>query len=386
MEIRNLIGGFVKKTKKAVFLGKWNHYKSLFLVLVFGILYGASVYNYLLFHSLVELFSIIIGSLIFVITWNSRDQLENNYLIFLGGAYFFIAGLDLFHTLAYKGMGVFPAFGSNLPTQLWISARYVEAATLLIAPILLGLKRKIKILYPFLIYLVIFIALLVSIFGGFFPTCYIEEEGLTAFKIVSEYLISIVLGLALYLLYKKKASFEKRIFNLLAVAIVLTIFSEIAFTFYISVYGFSNFVGHFFKLISFFLVYQALIVTGFREPFSLLFREKKEAVDREKFLHSLLRHDVKNKIQVIRGYLDLAKEHDIPEEAEKHIAKAIDGANNSMDIIKKVKTLVSLPKESQYKVELQLLIEGVSDEYKSLFDGDIKLECEKGIEVLGGSF
>jgi divalent metal cation (Fe/Co/Zn/Cd) transporter len=50
-------------------------------------LYLASLYNYLLFHSLAEIFSIVIAFCIFILAWNCRDLIDNNYLIFLGIAY-----------------------------------------------------------------------------------------------------------------------------------------------------------------------------------------------------------------------------------------------------------------------------------------------------------
>jgi hypothetical protein len=90
-------------------------------------LYVTSLYSYLLFHSLAEIFSVIIAVGVFAIAWNSRRFLENNYLLFLGVAFLFVGLIDLLHTLAYKGMGVFPGFGANLPTQLWIAARYRRA-------------------------------------------------------------------------------------------------------------------------------------------------------------------------------------------------------------------------------------------------------------------
>jgi PAS domain S-box-containing protein len=49
--------------------------------------------------------------------------------------------------------------------------------------------------------------------------------------------------------------------------------SELAFTFYVHVYGLSNLVGHFFKIISFYLVYKAIIETSLTQPYRLLFRE-----------------------------------------------------------------------------------------------------------------
>src|ERR1017187_7033434 len=102
--------------------------------LVLG-LYISSRYSYLLFHSLIEFITIAVAFSLFILTWNTRRYLENNCLRLLGFGYGFISLIDLVHTLAYKGMGVFPGYGSNLPTQLWIAARYLQAATLFAAPL-----------------------------------------------------------------------------------------------------------------------------------------------------------------------------------------------------------------------------------------------------------
>jgi len=53
-------------------------------ILVFLGLYLTSLYSYLLFHSLAEIFSIVIACGIFMIVWNSRRFLDNNYLLFIG--------------------------------------------------------------------------------------------------------------------------------------------------------------------------------------------------------------------------------------------------------------------------------------------------------------
>ena len=112
-------------------------YEIIFWVVIIGILYIISRSNYLLFHSLAELFSIFVAYIVFLIVWKSRVRLENRFLIFLGIAYFFVASLDLLHTFAYKGMGIFPHIDLNPPTQLWIAARYMESISLLVALLLL---------------------------------------------------------------------------------------------------------------------------------------------------------------------------------------------------------------------------------------------------------
>ncbi len=237
-------------------------------------LYLTSLYSYLLFHSLVELFSVVIACGIFMIAWNSRRFLDNNYLLYLGIAYLFIGVLDLVHTLAYAGMGVFQGYTSNLPTQLWIAARYVESLSLLIAFSFLG--RRLRPNVAFLSYTLVISLLLVAIFWNIFPQSYIEGVGLTPFKKISEYVISLILLASIVLLVRNRTRFDRGILRLLIASLVFTIGSELAFTFYISVFGISNLIGHLFKIISFYLIYKAIIETGIRNPFNLLFRNLKQ--------------------------------------------------------------------------------------------------------------
>ncbi len=74
---------------------------AVFLVLAASVLYMISRHNYLLFHSFTEGFSIVIAASIFVIAWNTRELTEDNFLLFIGVAYLFVAFIDLLHNLAY---------------------------------------------------------------------------------------------------------------------------------------------------------------------------------------------------------------------------------------------------------------------------------------------
>lgn len=238
-------------------------------------LYLSSLYNYLLFHTIAELASIAVAYGLFMIAWNSREFNENRYVVFLGVAYLFIGSLDFVHTLAYKGMPIFSGYDANLPTQLWIAARYLESLSLLFA--LIFLQRRLKSEHVFSVYSVTFVILLLAVLTDTFPTCYREGLGLTQFKIVSEYIISCTLLAGLGLLYFKRAVFAPPLFKLMTASILCTICSELAFTFYVSVYGLSNLVGHYFKLLSFYLIYKAVIETGLREPYAVLFRNLQES-------------------------------------------------------------------------------------------------------------
>ena len=246
------------------------------VLILFG-LYLTSLYSYLLFHSTAEIFSIVVACGVFMVAWNSRRFLDNNYLLFIGIAYLFVAVLDLIHTLAYTGMGVFPSYTTtNLPTQLWISARYVESLSLLIAPFLL--KRRLRTNFVFVGFTAASVFLLCSIFlWNVFPDCFIEGMGLTSFKKISEYTICFILLVSTGLLIQRREAFDKGVLRLLIGSLFLTIGSELFFTFYVHAYGLSNLIGHFFKIISFYLIYRAIIQTGLVRPYDLLFRNLKES-------------------------------------------------------------------------------------------------------------
>ena len=128
-----------------------------------------------------------------------------------------------------------------------------------------------------ILYTIITTVLLILVFSGFFPVCYVEGIGLTPYKIVSEYIIDLVLAVTIIVMFKHREDFDKRVFTLIIASIVSTIIAELAFTYYIGVYDLSNLIGHLFKILAFFLVYLAIIKIGLENPYNLLFRDLAKA-------------------------------------------------------------------------------------------------------------
>ncbi|MCX7012459.1 MAG: ATP-binding protein [Candidatus Sumerlaeota bacterium] len=241
-------------------------------------LYWVSGKDYLLFHTLVEMFSVVIACGIFMVAWNSQEHLDNYSLLFLGIGFLSVAALDVVHALAYKGMNVFARRDADLPTQLWIAGRYVKSMMLLAAPAFLHRRPN-----PWVV-LTGFAAatalLLLSIFAWrIFPHCYVEPTGLTAFKKTSEYAVSVVMAASLALFWRQRRAYEPRVFHLLSAAIVFSIGSELLFSLYASVYGFANMLGHLLRLLSYYLLYKAIIEVGIRHPYDLVYRSLKESED-----------------------------------------------------------------------------------------------------------
>ncbi len=224
--------------------------------------------GYLLFRSLVEVFSIVIAGSVFVTTWNTRTYhvRAGSFFLLIGIASLFAGSLDLVHTLAYKGINIFPAYDTNLPTQLWIAARYLQSLTLLAAALLLLLEthRHIHLgeraAYWLLAgYAAVTALFLLAAFSRHFPACYITGVGLTPFKRISEYIICMVLASAGLVLWRVRDYFDRETMACLLAAVVISIFSELAFTLYTDVYGVFNIIGHVLKIVVFALLYKSIV-------------------------------------------------------------------------------------------------------------------------------
>ncbi len=260
----------------------------------FFALYLVKSHSYVLFHSLVEVFSIVIAGGIFALAWNARRYFDNGYILLIGISFLFVGFIDLIHALAYKGMGVYPAYGSDLPTQLWIAARWLQALAFFAATFFLDrkLNRPLVVLAGGTVVLIL---LFLSIFyWQTFPSCFVEGTGLTPFKIASEYGISLILLISIVPLMKKKDKLHPRVRQLIIASILSTVASEMSFTLYTDAYGFFNALGHFFKVIAFIFIYKAVVSIGLKQPYDLLFRDLKIRQDElrqsEERYHSLFKH------------------------------------------------------------------------------------------------
>lgn len=235
------------------------------------LLVAADFHNHLLFHTLAELFTVMIAVLLFVVTWQAYPFSKNNFLMFLACGYFWVGGLDLAHTLAYKGMNIIETAIPRPAAQLWIAARYLQSLLLLAAPFFL--ERAVMRKSLFLSFGVVAAVLFILIMSGNFPEAYIEGRGLTPFKIISEYVIIGILAGALAHMTLKRTLMTPQVFVPMAMAVVLTMASELAFTLYGGINDPSVVVGHILKLFAFWLIFVAAVRTTLHEPYQALQRE-----------------------------------------------------------------------------------------------------------------
>ncbi len=239
---------------------------------VLGLYAVRVLFGYPVFHTIVELYAVSVAVGTFMVTWNARRHIDNDYLLILGIAYLFVGSADALHMIAYQGVAVFSGYSdTELPTQLWLVGRYLQASAILIAPVFVS--RKAHPSAVFMVYLAATLALLSAVFLGAFPSALPSAGNLTAFKITSEWLVIAAFGTGLLGLFAKKRFFDPQVVQLLAVSILTSIAAEFAFTLYSNPFAAPNFIGHLLRIASYFLLYRAIIETGVARPHAVLVRE-----------------------------------------------------------------------------------------------------------------
>lgn len=231
-------------------------------------------FNYLFFHTLVELLRVVVLGGVFVLGWHTRRWSNNSALLVFAIAAGFIGVLELLHALTYKGMGLMVLGDANIPTQLWLAFRYLEVISVLLATLTLG--KKVNVQATFFGFALLTTIFCIAIFNGSFPVAYIEGAGLTSFKIYSEWGMIGIFLIAMALILNDKKHLEKDVRLLLAAAIFFNALTSLAFTQYAGVFDLTNQLGHCFLIVSIYLIYRAILVTGLLTPYELLFLDLKK--------------------------------------------------------------------------------------------------------------
>lgn len=229
---------------------------------------------FLLFHTLAELFSITVACCIFVVAWNARRFQHNGFLLLIGISSLGVAAIDMFHTMAFKGVGILPDWGAPVATQLWIAGRYLQAGTFLLAP--LFIRRRLNPTLVVGCIMALTLLLMASILvWPVFPVCFVDDVGVTPFKTASEIVVCLMYAGAIAALVRRREAFAPRVLRYLVGSLIVLILTELTLTSYVDVFGLTLQIGHLLKIIGFYLIYKGVVETGVVNPYDLLFRELK---------------------------------------------------------------------------------------------------------------
>ena len=128
-----------------------------------------------------------------------------------------------------------------------------------------------------------------------------------------------VKNLASLKVWRSRPEPHQEVFNLLVGSMLAAIMAEVAFTAYVNVYSGVSAFGHFLRLVSFYLVYKAIVETGLIRPQAVLFHNLAESEERlrqqarelqirndelDAFAHTVA-HDLKGPLGLMVGFADM---------------------------------------------------------------------------------
>jgi sigma-B regulation protein RsbU (phosphoserine phosphatase) len=180
--------------------------------------------------------------------------------------------IDTFHTLSFKGMPYFLIYNNtaNRATTFWIIARLIGAMGLsLVSLIDINKQSKIdrRIFTGFSVTISLIILIIVTYFPQLLPAMYIEGAGVTQLKKIFEYIIIVLLFVAGTMFLKQYLKRQNNQGLVAVIAVTTSIFSELAFVYYSSVYDIYNYLGHVYKFISYFLVFIIAFIYYIEKPY-----------------------------------------------------------------------------------------------------------------------
>lgn len=253
-----LIGSYLLYTFAYQFEGKFDAFMS--------------IASYITWHNMFEFSAILVSFAVFMVSYYTFNQTLNFRSLVLGNIFLIIGMIDSFHTLTFKGMPEFFVMNNdaNRATTFWIAARLVGAVGFALSS-LITYNKKLQI--NKLIFLIPALLLCIAVFysvtyhPGFIPAMYIEGTGLTPLKINLEYVIIFFLIVAIIKFVHIYIHSKDALIEYLCCALILSVFSEIAFVSYNSVYDIYNYLGHVYKVIAYFIIFRIMFIYNVQKPY-----------------------------------------------------------------------------------------------------------------------
>jgi PAS domain S-box-containing protein len=222
-------------------------------------------WNYLFFHGLTEMIGVGAALALFFGAWFGRDVQHGEYYRFLGGAFLFVGLLLVLHSASYPGLGVFVHGGTDTAAQLWMLSRAFLAAGLLGAPLVTD--RFVSRWVPLGVWAAVFLVGVLSVFTlDSFPVMWTETGGLTPAKIIAEWIVIALLGLAAFVHSRRSEIFDRGLRRLLVSGIAVLAASEVFFILYESPTDTFNAGGHLLQVAGFYLLFESLVLSGLVRP------------------------------------------------------------------------------------------------------------------------
>jgi len=245
-------------------------------LLVGVILHQIFLRDSVLYHTISELITILVSLLIIVILISMWKHIRTKPLIsIICISVFFTSAVDVFHILAFPGLGYFSNTFEllNLTLSFWIFARVLQASGILFAILISKYVNNVNYYIVILSFFTVTTLGITFILQGYFPQMYEVGVGLTTAKIINEYIIIVLFAISGYLIFKYRLISDNNMLYLFLIFILFQVISEFFFTQYTLTTDNAFIAGHHFKNVASFTIGYILLKSTIIAPNETLYNE-----------------------------------------------------------------------------------------------------------------
>ncbi|MFZ5898351.1 MAG: MASE3 domain-containing protein [Bacillota bacterium] len=220
-------------------------------------------------HTLIGFLAAVLAAMIFFNAWNSYTRFPFQGQHFVLGLFFLFAAVtELAHVLSFPGMPLYQPHAADTSAKVWLIGRLAQAGAFLFCP-LMTTETRIRVSPWTAMILTAALAVTADIFLGYrsLPVLYIPGDGITATKVLLEFLV-MSLFLAASYLHRRKLSENGGL--LFQSAFFLIVLAQLCFISSSSEWSTVTLLGHFFYLGAYACFLASFIKSNFDVPFRKL--------------------------------------------------------------------------------------------------------------------
>ncbi|MDF2592834.1 MAG: histidine kinase [Clostridia bacterium] len=270
----------------------------LIWALIISIALTIGYFSRLTFHTIAELFTIIVAFSAFIIVLNTFTISQNSYLTFLGIGFGFVSIFEIIHVLTYAGTDIFMLNNANIYSLAAVLPRLFQSVIILVS--FLFINKKIKIALSVTTYCLISIILLSGIlFFGNSIGAFIDHVGFLVLYKSLEITAAMLFLVALIALIINRKKMKFRIFKYMLFSLLASVMADALLVIDANMNSMVNVSSHILKFIAFFCIYKAVIQNTLRNPVDSMFFEldmvKNELAEKNYEVsknNELLKHDI----------------------------------------------------------------------------------------------
>lgn len=235
--------------------------------------------SYVPLHTLLETIAIVVSMLVFAVGWGVYDKERLSNFMLLACIFVGVAMLDFLHVISYQGMPDFISpSGPEKAIDFWLAGRAFAAFGLLAIAFLPWRQTSLAgvrwLALAGVLSLVGVLGWIGMLHPEWTPQTYISGQGLTAFKVRSEYfLIALNFITALRFLHQMRRPQPYDVVGLFAAVSVMAL-SELFFTLYSDVTDVFNLLGHIYKVIAYGFIYNSIFIGSIRMPYQRMYEAR----------------------------------------------------------------------------------------------------------------